>query len=85
MNDRHTWQAGDLQPADMIPIPEHLLLYNPSDWMGKVEPSVRFPDLRARELQRQAQDRWSQSVGIWRDTFEQWHRAQLAAHRQENP
>jgi len=85
MSDRYTWQAGDLQPSGMIEIPSHLLAYDPSDWMDQVEPSVRFPDLRARELQRQAQDRWSQSVGIWRDTFEQWHRAQLAAHRQENP
>jgi len=77
MNDRYTWQAGD-----MVEIPSHLLAYDPADWLDKVEPSVRFPDLRARELQRQAQDAWSQSVGIWRDTFEQWHRAQLAAHKQ---
>lgn len=83
MTDRYTWQAGDLeQDASMIPIPEHLLTYQPDDWMDQVEPSISHRDLRAREKQRQAQDAWSQQHGIWRDTFETWQQAQLDQRRQ---
>ncbi|MBD2897367.1 hypothetical protein amrb99_63270 [Actinomadura sp. RB99] len=51
-------------------IPPHLLTYRDEDWMPRVEDSVTFPALRARELQRIAQDRWANAHGMWRDRFE---------------
>ncbi|WP_133061686.1 hypothetical protein [Streptosporangium minutum] len=66
----------------MIDIPKKLLIFNAEDWPGR-QPSHRLSiDLLVkREHWRRAQDQWSHSTGIWRDTFEEWQRVQLSARQ----
>ncbi|MBD2894778.1 hypothetical protein amrb99_37060 [Actinomadura sp. RB99] len=61
-------------------IPPHLLVYRDEDWLHLVEDSVTYRGLRARELQRMAQDRWANDHGMWRAEFEA-----LQAKQQEQP
>ena len=62
-------------------IPDHLLVYRDEDWMPQVEPTSLYPQLRARELWRQAQDCWGHEHGVWRAEFEQLRAEQLATRR----
>ncbi|SDQ98721.1 hypothetical protein [Thermostaphylospora chromogena] len=61
-------------------IPHELLVYRDEDWLPKVQPSAVFPQLRARELQRQAQDAWGNQHAVWRAEFEALQREQRAEH-----
>lgn len=56
--------------SDEPVIPPHLLVYRDEDWMPHVEDSVMYRGLRARELQRIAQDEWGNAHGMWRAEFE---------------
>lgn len=57
-------------------IPEVLITYTADDWLPQVEDGISFPQLRAREKWRQAQDTWADDHGLDRTEFERLMRQQ---------
>jgi len=59
-------------------IPDHLLRYDESAWLPRVEPGALYPALRARQLWIDAQVEWCAQHRIWSGDFERLRQQQLA-------